>query len=335
MSAIPSIHSSTDLFRLVWSIERMLDPPDPVGTASSPGRERIRFRQYPHLHHAPSDIAALNWPETAGAPAVIDGFGVGMIGPNGPLPHYVTEQAIAERLAGGAQPLRDFLDMIGGRFVGLLYRAWTIGTPAYALQDARYACAYRTAMVAAHGPLPDCAAESGRAQASWFLAYPRARAYLKNLLQDAFGLKVEVEQFVGAWLPLPKHARSRLGGLGAKAGLGTGLVIGTRSWDRRYRIRVHLRGGSFKTYLEFLPRATLRERLDALLRGFLRSHLEWDVEYELKTEEIPKARFGAGLALGLTCWLGQPRGKTTRVRLPKAIYNPTALDAKRSLPIAA
>lgn len=328
MDAPLPAYAKADLFRLIWLVERARRAPERVGRSSSPRREGIRFRQYPHLDHAPADVAALSLPQATDKPAIIENYAAGLIGPNGPLPHHVTEQAIAERLAGGAQPLRDFLDMLGGRFVGLLYRAWTIGVPAYAAQDEGYACAFRTALAAVHGPLPAEAVASGRLHASWFLAYPRSRAYLRHLLEDAFHLKVRIEQFVGAWLALPVHARSRLGGSGATACLGAGVVIGSRSWDRRYRMRIHLRGGSFETYLGFLPRAPSRKRLDALVRGFARSHLEWDVEYELDTADIPPARFGGrALALGLTCWLGKPRAPATRVRLPKAVFNGMPPDA--------
>lgn len=321
MDTDPQSYANADLFRLIWLLERALEPPESVGRSNSPRNERVRFRQYPHLDHAASDIAGLSLPQVAGASAIIDNYAAGLIGPNGPLPLHVTEQAISERLAGGAQPLRDFLDLVGGRFYGLLYRAWSTGVPAHAAQDDRHACAFRTALAAIHGPLPVSALAQGRTQASWFLTYPRARAYLKRLLQDAFQLEVRIEQFVGAWFPLPSHGRSRSGGPGVQVGLGAGLVIGTRCWDRRYRIRVHLRGGSFETYLGFLPRAAQRDQLDALLRGFARSHLEWDVEYQLDSAAIPRARFGTALALGLTCWLGRPRQRSTHVRLPKAVYN--------------
>jgi len=315
------IASNADLFRLVWLLEKRLRSADPVGTAASPHKENIRFRQSPHLFHASAEVAACEVRTTPSASAEITAFAPSLIGPNGALPQSVTEQAIKEQLAGGAQPLRDLLDLVGGRFIALFYRAWTQGTPAYVLDDPRFRCAYRIALACVHGSAPETMAGIERQHVAWFLGYSRPREFLARLLQASFRLSAEIVQFVGAWLPIPTASRSRLG-FGALSGaLGRGLVIGSRSWDRRFRVRVRLRGGSFHQYEGFLPGGTLRPRMDALFRGFARSHLEWDVDYQLATSEVPPARFGKTLRLGFTTWLGKPRGTHTSVRLPKALYN--------------
>jgi type VI secretion system protein ImpH len=255
----------------------------------------------------------------------VDCYWPSLIGPNGPLPHFVTEQAISERLNKGPQPLCDLLDMVGGRFIALFYRAWTVGMPAYEADDGRESAACLVAMRALHGPAPATTRHSQRAHVSRFLGLPRSRAMLRDLLNDAFGLTVEIEQFVGTWLAIPPQARSRLGEAGAR--IGHGLIVGTRTWDRRCRIRVHVRGGSFAMFLGFLPGQPSRLRLDALLRSFLRSLMEWDVQYELPASEVPPARFGGGMRLGFSTWLGRPRQPMARVRLPKTRYHPAATAA--------
>jgi type VI secretion system protein ImpH len=316
---------TTNLFRLVWRLERELALKDPVGTTAVPGADRIRFRQFPHLHHVAGEVAEVDYAPSPDASVVIDCYWPSLIGPNGPLPHFVTEQAIQERLDGGKRPLGDLLDFIGGRFIALFYRAWTLGTPAYGLREDGVACAYREALRAVHGPGPETVQAWQRERVSGFIGYPRSRAMLKRLLQNSFGLPTEIVQFVGAWLAIPRHARSRLGA--ADVGLGRGMVIGTRTWDRRYRFRVCFHACSFAKYLGFLPGQPLRPRLDALLRGFLRSHQEWDVDIELLSAEIPPARFGSASRLGCSIWLGKPRPPTVNVRLPKELYNPAAAAA--------
>lgn len=317
--------SLSNLFRQVLRIERRLGARGRVGAANTPAEEFIRFRQHPHLHHVANDIAAISGTGTHSDPTVIDCHWPSLVGPNGPLPHYVTEQAIQERLSGGAQPLCDLLDMIGSRFIAHFYRAWALGTPLYGLSDSGPSCVYKDALRTVHGPAPMLALSSQRADASCFLGYPRSRGLLAHLLQESFGLPAEIIQFVGSWLPIPRDARPRLGE--ARGSLGQGMVIGTRVWDRRYRIRVRFLRANYAKYLGFLPAQPLRMRLDALLRGFLRSHVEWDVEIELPTAEVLPAHFGAGVRLGLTGWLGKPSSQTVAVRLPKVLYNPAISPA--------
>lgn len=311
-----------DLFRLTHRLERRAGAGRQVGCEDSPRSEPVRFRQFPHLHHVAREVAGVRLPETAGAAATVDCYWPSLIGPNGPLPHFVTEQAISEHLNAGPRPLCDLLDMVGERFIALFYRAWTLGMPAYEADEGRARAACLVAMRALHGPAPAEAQRSQRAHVSRFLGYPRSRAMLRDLLNDAFGLAVEIEQFVGIWLAIPPQARPRLGEAGAR--MGHGLIVGTRTWDRRCRIRIKVRGGSFATFLGFLPGQPSRLRLDALLRSFLRSHMEWDVEYELPASEVPPARFGTGARLGFSTWLGRPRQPMARVRLPKTRYHSAA-----------
>ena len=41
--------------------------------------------------------------------------------------------------------------------------------------------------------------------------HPRSASALEGLLQDYFGVPVQVTQFIGQWLPLSEANRSRLG----------------------------------------------------------------------------------------------------------------------------
>lgn len=314
-----------DLFRATCRLERRGGGARRVGREDSPKAEPVRFRQHPHLHHAARDVVSQQVPDSPHVPATLECYWPSLIGPNGPLPHFVTEQAIWERLSGGAQPLCDLLDMIGGRFIALFYRAWTVGMPAYCLNETDAASDYLRAMKALHGPAPAAVHSHQRTHVSRFLGYPRSRDMLLGLLKETFGLDVRIEQFVGTWLAIPCDARPRLGESAAR--IGHGFVIGTRTWDRRCRMRIHLRGGTFGTFLGFLPGKPLRQQLDALLRSFLRPHMEWDVEYELPAGEVPPARFGAALRLGFSTWLGRPHAPVARVRLPKTRYHLAASSA--------
>ena len=93
---------------------------DPVGTALRPNAEAFRVGQKPSLIFAPSEVADA---KLSNGKLHIRLYGLGMFGPNGPLPLHVTEIA-REREARGDPTLSNFLDIFHHRSLTILYRAW-------------------------------------------------------------------------------------------------------------------------------------------------------------------------------------------------------------------
>uniref|UniRef100_UPI000481E09F type VI secretion system baseplate subunit TssG n=1 Tax=Paraburkholderia dilworthii TaxID=948106 RepID=UPI000481E09F len=94
---------------------------DPAGSAPSPATEPFRVGQKPSLIFAPREIAEARLDNGR---LHIRLFGLGMLGPNGPLPIHVTEIA-REREEHRQDPtLSNFLDIFHHRSLTLLYRAW-------------------------------------------------------------------------------------------------------------------------------------------------------------------------------------------------------------------
>ena len=72
--------------------------------------------------------------------------------------------------------------------------------------------------------------------AGLFALRPRSADRLGALTSDWLGMRVEVVEFAGAWLPLPPDQRTRLARNGAWCRLGVDAAAGVRAWDPQARI---------------------------------------------------------------------------------------------------
>ncbi len=95
---------------------------DPVVTAMRPHAKPFRVGQKPSLIFAPSEVA-----EAKIGGLHIRLYGLGMLGPNGLLPIYVTEIAREREEHRGDATLSNFLDIFHQRSLRILCRAWAVG----------------------------------------------------------------------------------------------------------------------------------------------------------------------------------------------------------------
>ncbi|RBB31309.1 type VI secretion system baseplate subunit TssG, partial [Burkholderia reimsis] len=103
---------------------------DPVGTARRPQAEPFRLGQQPSLAFAPREVASV---QEAGGRLQVRLFGLGMLGPNGPLPIHVTEIAKDREDSRRDTTTVDFFDIFHHRYFTLFYRAWASGQAAAGL----------------------------------------------------------------------------------------------------------------------------------------------------------------------------------------------------------
>jgi type VI secretion system protein ImpH len=155
-----------------------------------------------------------------------------------------------------------------------------------------------------------------------FLAHrPRCAISLEALLNDYFGLPVQVQQFQGQWLYLDRSNQSRLAGGQARAGipskdahnsLGVDLVVGDRVWDVQGSFRVRLGPLRYGQLTEFLPdqAATVERKsfflLCHLVRFYVGPELDFDVQLVLRADEVPPCQLPEGeegQRLGWNTWL--------------------------------
>ena len=318
-----------DFFQAVRLLQ-LRDPSrgEPVGHRSHPRREAARFRSHLSLSFPPSAIYDLLPPtDDLPQPAMIVAF-MGLTGPSCALPRSYTELLLRQiRDVRGPEryALRDWLDLFNHRMISLFYRAWEkyrFFVPYERRQfELREPDSFARALYSLIGlgspPLRNRLRVSLWQQGeehleqrdltriddlallhfSGFLARrTRCAVSLEAMLQEYFGIDVEVTQFAGQWLQLEPANQSRMGELGGNCELGVNLVAGDRVWDVQGKFRLSLGPLSYAQFAEFIPdRSPVADRktfflLAHMVRLYVGPDLDFDVQLVLKAEDIPACR---------------------------------------------
>jgi type VI secretion system protein ImpH len=270
----------------------------------------VRLGQDPDLSFAPAPLASFDR-GTDGRPPRLQVRLFGLLGPNGPLPIHITEYARDRLRQAGDATLSRFLDLFHHRFLALFYRAWAQAQP-HVNHDrpaddhyAMYLGAFlgiAPAAFRARDTVPDLAKFF---HVGALTRITRNAEGLRAILQHFFRVPVEIEEFVGDWLPLAPQQRTYLGR--DLAMLGVAAVVGRRVWDRQHKFRIWLGPLTLAQYSAFLPDGGQLRKLVDWVRLYMNFELRWDVRLLLKKEEVPQTRLGASGRLGWTTWLGQRR----------------------------
>jgi type VI secretion system protein ImpH len=145
---------------------------------------------------------------------------------------------------------------------------------------------------------------------------PRSAGALEGMLTDYFGVPAAVGQLRGQWLPIGEENRSRIGRAGrpgeddrgAHNALGRTAVLGKRFWDQQAGFRLRLGPLGYEQFSELLPSGRRFGVLAQLTRFFVGQGLDFDVQLELKADDVPLCRLGdrtsAAPRLGWSTWLG-------------------------------
>jgi type VI secretion system protein ImpH len=141
---------------------------------------------------------------------------------------------------------------------------------------------------------------------------PRCALSLERLLEDYFGVPVQVMQFQGQWLQLDADSQSQIGAEAGNSKMGINIVVGERVWDVRGRIRIRLGPLDYDRFVSFFPdQAPVPDRKDFfklmhIVRLYIGPELKVDVQLILKASEIPRCRMqharGKGPRLGWNTW---------------------------------
>jgi type VI secretion system protein ImpH len=265
---------------------------------------------------------------------------LGLTGPSGVLPRHYTELLLnLDRDVRGPEryALRAWLDLFNHRLASLFFRAWEkyrfplahehpdfgragadpftqvlfslVGLGYQAKEDLKVTPALRRrlAVTVPAGVPGGRPAELARIDDLALLHYGgllaargRSAVGLRALLEDYFGLPVQVQQFRGRWLLLEPADQSRLGGDGGSCALGVNAVAGERVWDVQSKVRLRLGPLSFAQFTELLPdRSPVAQRkmlflVAHLTRLYLGPELDFEVQLVLRAREVPGCRLAGG-----------------------------------------
>jgi type VI secretion system protein ImpH len=307
-------------FQAVRLLRRLLPGRTAVGRFSPPAAEVARFAAHPSLAFPASEIQELTLPSDDSSPATVQVNFMGISSPQGVLPTPYTE-LIIERAQKKDNALRDFLDLFNHRLISFFYRAWEkdhffvsyeLGEPDSVTPLLMDLLGLGTAGLARRQLVPD--------QALIFYAglltqKPRSAQNLKQLLTDYFGVKVEIEQFVGSWVPVRLIDQTTLDDSESPVQqLGFGAIVGDEVWDQQSTVRVKLGPLTREQYLGFLPReeSEAYRDLKSLLKFWANDELDFEVQLILEGEQTPRFEVvdetdDTAPLLGWTTWISNRR----------------------------
>ena len=286
-----------------------------LGRSRRAAEDPVRLAQVPTLRFAPGEVNRI---ESAGTPR-LHNEGFGLLGPNGALPIHLTEYA-EQRIRQAQDPsFADFLNIFHHRMASLFYRAWADAEPTVEADraDDRFRL-YVGALIGLGVPaLRDRGDSDDRAKLhrAGRFAGKRSREDLEDILEDYFGLKVQVLPFQAGWLEIPPRERLRLAqGTGARR-LGHDANLGRRSWQCQFGFRVVLLDLDRAQFLQFLPGTSRLAQLGELVRFFVGDEMRWDLELHLAPCAAPPLHLACGARLGWSTWLGGRHSGPARSRI--------------------
>ena len=306
-----------DFFQAVRLLNRMAANQDPVGYASLPQRESLRFHSLPSLSFPPSAVYDITQSEDREEPMNMVVAFMGLTGPQGVLPRYYTE-LIMERLRYQDRTLLDFFDIFSHRMISLFYRSWEKYQVAMSFEGAE-----------TQEKKPDRILQHmlsfiglGTKGLTEQLAFPpqallgytgllslrsRSAHSLQQILAHFFGVVVDIRQFIGQWVTLEPEDQSNFNGPKRNLRLGETTIAGSQIWDQQARFQVQLGPLALSQFAQFLPSGKTYQTLVQLIRFFAGQHLQFDVRLLLQAAEVPYCRLSEASAcppqLGWTTWL--------------------------------
>ncbi len=279
-----------------------------LGKATRLSDDPVRLAQEPSMAFAPATLARFD-PGDADHPPQLAEYFLGLFGPQGPLPLHLTEYACERKRSFNDPTFARFADVFHHRMLSLFYRAWADAQPTVSF-DRPEADRFGTYIGAAFGlGMPsfwhrDAAPDLAKLHYAGRLACQTHNAEgLQALLGDFFRLPVQIETFVGHWLPLEPSGQCQLGRTPTTGLLGLTAVIGERVWDAQHKFRIVIGPMSLEEFQRFLPGSPSLHRLVAWVRNYIGDELLWDVNLVLRKEEAPPLKLGEGSQLGWTTWL--------------------------------
>ncbi len=305
--------------------------------------EAVRFHAPAGLVYPSSDVLDVRQ-QGEGLPDVTVGL-MGLTGPSGVLPRYYSE-VVTQTLRSRSTALRDFLDLLGHRFVAFFARAGMKYRPARAAESAAqpgvstqdpvarvllaltgYGTPYLTDRLAA-------GSEPLLHFAGLFALRPRSADRLGALISDWLGMRVEVVEFAGAWLPIPPDQRTRLSVNGAWCLLGADATAGVRAWDPQARIILRIGPLDLKGFQRLLPDRVALHRLVSLVRAYVGFELGFAINPVLAARQVPPLRLDATAdpppRLGWNTWVPGPAGGfTARRDAADAVFEAEVIEAQQ------
>ena len=317
-----------DFFRKVRTVDALNPRLPRTGFSLQPREEKLRFRQIPHLHFAPSTIGKVSAQLDESTDRVFEEvmvYFMGLLGVNGPLPGVVSDVVIArakgvphpdmEDLHGTESAFRSdagpaaFIDLFNHRFISFFYRAAVSSNKAVDF-DRPWESRFHTFIGSFLGlgiastqnrmDIPDTAA----LYFSGHYSCPTRHAEgLCAMVSDFTGTRVTIEENIGHWVDVPATNHTKLGTNRQAGRLGQGTMLGSRYWDRTMKFRLVLGPLGWDEFQDYPPTGMLVKALKSMILLYCGREFIVEVNPVLKKSEVPDCILGGGSRLGFSSWL--------------------------------
>jgi type VI secretion system protein ImpH len=286
----------------------------------------LRFHNSLSLAFPASEIEGMQIDavDGAGTPRIhITPTFIGLLGASGTLPLHDTERAATKANLSADESWKPFVDLFSNRVIGLFYEAWGKYRVEHGLntrgQDDLLPLlsalgGLRPASFGSARHYASIPAEVAGYYAGLLRTRPIAASTVERVLGEYFGVPVRIEEFVGAWDPLPAKLRSTLGVTDPT--LGFGAALGARVWRNDLRVRLHIGPLNEAMAKVFLPNGRSHAALKEMVSLFAVPAIQYEVRLLLDKpclKPLTLATRGPDRKrLGLNSFLTVSAGKASR-----------------------
>ena len=321
-----------DYFTVLRHLERTCENRPRIGDSAALRDEIVVLGQDPFMDFPASNLARVEQAEAR--PLRVFVKYMGLLGPQGALPLAMTEEAHHYVLAND-DAFPRFLDIFNHRFIQLFFRAWANSRP-IAQHDRpkqdRFWAYVGSAIGIGSEPYRhrDSIPDAAKLRFAGLLgAQARSASRLAGAICGLFGIKAEVEEFVGTRLTLDEQEHTILSRRHNVIGQGAMLGRGVYSVQDKIRVRIYTR--SLAQYIRFLPSGDLCEPLADLVYLYNGAQLDWDAELAIPSAAVEPLRLGRFGQLGWTSWMA-PVWSTTQAYRHDARFHPAErMERKRRI----
>lgn len=279
-----------------------------LGRAVRSVDDPLQFCQEPSLGFAPATLQRFEHQKKNAKPRLLVNF-MGLLGPQGPMPLHITEYIHDRELNHEDHTLARFFDIFNHRMISLFYRAWACHRQTVSHDrpdDDRFSVYIGSLIGIGRESLRnrDAVSDAAKLHYSGHLACQTRHAEgLRAILEDYFGIRTRIQEFIGQWITLPEMYRCRLGQSADNATMGVNVVVGSQVWDCQQKFRIVMGPMNLADYERMLPGSESFAALKAWVRNYVGDTLNWELRLILKAAEVPQVHLGQSGRLGWTMWL--------------------------------
>ncbi len=297
---------SYDFLDLMRRLEHLAAAKPRIGESAASAEAVAKLGQQPHIDFSDGNLSRIGARE--GGPVEVESRFLGMLGPQGALPLHTSYEATHWANMREVAFAR-FLDIFNNRFQQLFFRAWANARPAVQADrpGENQFLTYLGAMIGigtpalrGRGRLHDF---SKLALAGLMAPAVKSASRIEGMLGWLFDAKVEVQEFVGVWLPLEEREQAVLAA--GSCALGVDSIIGRSAYSLKDKFRIRLEVADLDELETFLPDGIHFEPLADAIRFYLGEAFIYDVEFGLAESKTRPAELGGFGRLGWTCWMGR------------------------------